>query len=383
MKINVGIRRRLAPLLDNGRDEIELMHAILFSLPGSPGPLLRRRDRDGRQRLPRRPRRRAHADAVDRRPQRRLLARRLRPALRAAADGPGLRLPGGQRRGPAAHADLAAALAASASSRCARSTRSSASARYEPLRAEQPARSSPTSARYEDDVVLCVHNLARSAQAVELDLSALRGPLARGDVRAHALPARSASCPYLLTLAPRGLLLVPAQGGPRRRHGADRWQRADLAALDEEQLAEWLLDQRWFGSKAREVAHDRTCSTSSRCDDGPPRAVASRSSRRASRPGTHDALPAAARRVGGDGCDEGVIDDVDGVDGLRRARRPATRARLLGGLLRERRRRSTASTRASSSTGSTASSRRGPTPTCARSAPSSPTPRSSSTTRSC
>ena len=36
MKINVGIRRRLAPLLDNGRDEIELMTAILFSLPGSP-----------------------------------------------------------------------------------------------------------------------------------------------------------------------------------------------------------------------------------------------------------------------------------------------------------------------------------------------------------
>ena len=36
MKLNVGIRRRLAPLLDNGRDEIELMHAILFSLPGTP-----------------------------------------------------------------------------------------------------------------------------------------------------------------------------------------------------------------------------------------------------------------------------------------------------------------------------------------------------------
>ena len=36
MKLNLGIRRRLAPLLDNGRDEIELMHAMLFSLPGSP-----------------------------------------------------------------------------------------------------------------------------------------------------------------------------------------------------------------------------------------------------------------------------------------------------------------------------------------------------------
>ena len=112
MKINVGIRRRLAPLLDNGRDEIELMtrdHVLAARLAG---PLLRRRDRDGRQRVPRRPRRRAHADAVDRRPQRRLLARGLRPAVRAAADGPGVRLPGGQRRGSAAHRYLAAALAA-------------------------------------------------------------------------------------------------------------------------------------------------------------------------------------------------------------------------------------------------------------------------------
>src|SRR6202034_500891 len=36
MKLNLGIRRRLAPLLDNGREEIQLMHAMLFSLPGSP-----------------------------------------------------------------------------------------------------------------------------------------------------------------------------------------------------------------------------------------------------------------------------------------------------------------------------------------------------------
>src|SRR3954462_11841515 len=36
MKLNPGIRRRLAPLLDNGRDEIGLVQAVLFSLPGSP-----------------------------------------------------------------------------------------------------------------------------------------------------------------------------------------------------------------------------------------------------------------------------------------------------------------------------------------------------------
>ncbi len=36
MRANVGIRRRLATLLDNTRKEIELAHALLFSLPGSP-----------------------------------------------------------------------------------------------------------------------------------------------------------------------------------------------------------------------------------------------------------------------------------------------------------------------------------------------------------
>jgi len=35
-RINLGIRRRLAPLLDNDRTKIELMNALLLSLPGSP-----------------------------------------------------------------------------------------------------------------------------------------------------------------------------------------------------------------------------------------------------------------------------------------------------------------------------------------------------------
>ena len=36
MRLNVGIRRRLAPLLDNSHRRIQLLHALLFSLPGSP-----------------------------------------------------------------------------------------------------------------------------------------------------------------------------------------------------------------------------------------------------------------------------------------------------------------------------------------------------------
>jgi maltose alpha-D-glucosyltransferase/alpha-amylase len=36
MRINVGIRRRLAPLLENNRRRIELLNSILFSFPGTP-----------------------------------------------------------------------------------------------------------------------------------------------------------------------------------------------------------------------------------------------------------------------------------------------------------------------------------------------------------
>ena len=36
MKVNIGIRRRLAPLVDNNPRLAELLHSLLFSLPGSP-----------------------------------------------------------------------------------------------------------------------------------------------------------------------------------------------------------------------------------------------------------------------------------------------------------------------------------------------------------
>jgi maltose alpha-D-glucosyltransferase/alpha-amylase len=36
MRLNLGIRRRLSPLMENGRRQIELLHSLLFTLPGSP-----------------------------------------------------------------------------------------------------------------------------------------------------------------------------------------------------------------------------------------------------------------------------------------------------------------------------------------------------------
>jgi maltose alpha-D-glucosyltransferase/alpha-amylase len=73
MRINLGIRRRLAPLVGNDRRQMELLHGLLFSLPGT--PVLYYGDEIGMgDNLSRRPERRAHTDAMDRRPQRRLLA---------------------------------------------------------------------------------------------------------------------------------------------------------------------------------------------------------------------------------------------------------------------------------------------------------------------
>ncbi|MDR3639179.1 MAG: maltose alpha-D-glucosyltransferase [Isosphaeraceae bacterium] len=36
MRLNLGIRRRLAPLIDNGRKQMELLYSLLLTLPGSP-----------------------------------------------------------------------------------------------------------------------------------------------------------------------------------------------------------------------------------------------------------------------------------------------------------------------------------------------------------
>ena len=51
--------------------------------------------------------------------------------------------------------------------------------------------------------MLCVHNLARSAQAVELDLSGYRGRIPVEVFGRSRFPSIG-ELPYLLTMAPRG-----------------------------------------------------------------------------------------------------------------------------------------------------------------------------------
>ena len=164
-------------------------------------PLLRRRDRDGRQHLPRRPRRRAHADAVDARPQRRLLARRLRAALPAAADGPGLRVPGGQRRGAAAHADVVAALDAPLH-RAAQAAPVFGLGTYEPLETVEPAdlRARPP-LRGRHRALRAQRRALRAGRRARP--GTIRAAWCRRRCSAGRASHRIGELPYLLTLGPR------------------------------------------------------------------------------------------------------------------------------------------------------------------------------------
>ncbi len=73
---------------------------------------------------------------------------------------------------------------------------------YEPIETSNP-RIFAHLRSFEDDQVLCVHNVARSAQAVELDLSAFEGryPV---ELFGNSRFPRIGELPYLLTLGPRG-----------------------------------------------------------------------------------------------------------------------------------------------------------------------------------
>jgi maltose alpha-D-glucosyltransferase/alpha-amylase len=201
MRLNLGIRRRLAPLLDNGRAEIELMTAILFSLPGS--PVLYYGDEIGM------------GDNV------------------YLGDRDGVRTPmqwTGDRNGGFSTADFAQlyappsmdpvygfqALNVEAQLRTPSSllrwTHRFIALRkehpvfglgsYEPLRPSNK-RIFAHVRRYEREVLLCVHNLARSAQAVELDLSEFEGSYPEEMLGRSRFP-RIGELPYLLTLGPRG-----------------------------------------------------------------------------------------------------------------------------------------------------------------------------------
>ena len=207
MKLNLGIRRRLAPLLDNGRDEIELLTAILFSLPGRPvlyygdeigmGDNVYLGDRDGvRTPMQWTGDRNAGFSRAD-------FAQLYLPPLMDPVYGFQAVNVEAQLRTPTSLLRWMHRFIALRKEHPVFGLGS-----YEALAPANP-RIFAHIRRYEEDVVLCVHNLARSAQAVELDLSEFAGHGPGRDVRPDGFPPIG-ELPYLLTLGTARLLLVPS-----------------------------------------------------------------------------------------------------------------------------------------------------------------------------
>ena len=208
MRSNIGIRRRLAPLLDNSRAELELAHALLFSLPGSPflyygdeigmGDNIYLGDRDGvRTPMQWNPDRNAGFSAAD--PQRLYLPLILDPVYGYQA----LNVDAQMR----------------SSSSLLNWTRKMLDVRRKhPVFGmgsfEELGTSNPSvlafAREFGDDRVLCVNNLSRFPQPVELDLSKYQGcmPVELTGL-VHFPPV--GELPYLLTLAGHGFIWFALQ----------------------------------------------------------------------------------------------------------------------------------------------------------------------------
>ncbi|WP_315742900.1 MULTISPECIES: maltose alpha-D-glucosyltransferase [unclassified Bradyrhizobium] len=200
-RINVGIRRRLAPLMDNDRRKIELMNSLLLSFPGTPiiyygdeigmGDNIYLGDRNGvRTPMQWTPDRNGGFSRAD-------PARLYAPMIMDPVYGYEAVNVEAQSR------SLSSLLNA---------TKKLISVRKSTLAFGRGAMSFIRPAnravlayvrQYKDEVILCVANLSRSAQATELDLSAFKDRIPIEMLGRSRFPAIG-ELPYMITLGPYG-----------------------------------------------------------------------------------------------------------------------------------------------------------------------------------
>ena len=266
-RINLGIRRRLAPLLGNNRRKIELLNILLFSLPGTPimyygdelamGDNIYLGDRNGvRTPMQWSPDRNAgfsranpqqlyspiiidpeyHYESINVENQERNLSSLLNWTRRVTA----------MRRRYQAFGRGTMEFLTSDNTKVLTFLR-----------------------RYEDEIILVVVNLSRFAQSVELDLAEFLGTQPRELFSQNKFPKIRADVPYNLTVGPHGhywlLLEAAAQGAggldgeqilpmlPGVRGYADLSGNAARARLQDHILPTYLPTCRWFRSKARTI----------------------------------------------------------------------------------------------------------------------------------
>ncbi len=200
-RINVGIRRRLAPLMDNDRRKIELMNSLLLSFPGTPiiyygdeigmGDNIYLGDRNGvRTPMQWTPDRNGGFSRAD-------PARLYAPTIMDPVYGYESVNVEAQSR------SLSSLL--SATKRLISVRKSALAFGRGTMSFIRPTNRSVLCyvRQYKDEAILCVANLSRSAQATELDLSAWKDRVPLEMLGRTRFPAIG-ELPYMITLAPYG-----------------------------------------------------------------------------------------------------------------------------------------------------------------------------------
>ena len=265
-RINLGIRRRLAPLLDNDRRKIELMNALLLSMPGTPviyygdelgmGDNYYLGDRDGvRTPMQWSADRNGGFSRAD--PQRLYL-----PPIMDANYGYQAINVEAQQRAQSSLLNWMRRMIQVRKSHAAfgRGTLNFLYPRNRKILAYVR--------EHEGQSLLCVFNLARSAQAVELDLHAYAGSVPVELTGSSAFPPVG-ELPYMLTLPAYGFYwfiladeaeeplwhVTPAEAAPDfvTVLANDGWPgifaEPQKRILERDVLPDFLSRQRWFAAK--------------------------------------------------------------------------------------------------------------------------------------
>jgi len=264
-RINLGIRRRLAPLMGNNRRKIELMNSLLFSLPGTPiiyygdeigmGDNIYLGDRNG-VRTPMQWSGDRNAGFSRANPQRLFLPVIIDPEYHFESINVEA-----QQRNPQSFLWWMKRLIAQRK-------------RYPVLGRGRVEFLFPENRKVlafvretEEERLLVVANLSRFVQCVELDLARYRGTIPVEVFGQTRLPAITEQ-PYFFTLGPHTFYWLALGRGAADAGAlvsgeglatvsvADDWEQVfngGPAERLEQALARWLPRRRWFGDGVREV----------------------------------------------------------------------------------------------------------------------------------
>ncbi len=260
-KINVGIRHRLAPLLENNRAKIELMNVLRFSLPGTPviyygdeigmGDNFYLGDRDG-VRTPMQWSSDRNAGFSTANPHKLYLPVIIDPSYKYES------------------VNVETELMNSSSLLWWMKRIISMRKKYKSFGRGDINFLSPSNAKviaftrtYEDEDILVLGNLSRFPQAVELDLEPYDGYIPV-EVFSHNKFPRITEQPYLFTLGPHGYYWFQLQKEKGHVEKAetpllqvpqweDLFQNKVKIRLENEVLPHYLSTCRWFGGKSRVI----------------------------------------------------------------------------------------------------------------------------------